>query len=58
MALTQIVDIIEPEVFTSYVQILTAERSALIQSGVVVTSPFFDNLLAGFVVGVLSPAVP
>lgn len=47
MALTQIADIIPPDVFSDYVQLLTAERSALIQSGVVEASPFFDNLLVG-----------
>lgn len=47
MAVTQIVDIIVPEIFTDYTQILTTERSAFIQSGVVETSPFFDNLLVG-----------
>jgi hypothetical protein len=47
MALTQISDVVVPEVFTDYVQLLTAERSALIQSGVIETSPFFDGLLIG-----------
>jgi len=47
MALTQIGDIVTPEVFTDYVQLLTTERSAFIASGVVETSPFFDSLLAG-----------
>lgn len=47
MALAQIADVIVPEVFTDYVQLLTTERSAFIQSGVVETSPFFDNLLVG-----------
>lgn len=47
MALVQIADIIVPSVFTSYVQLLTAQRSAFVQSGVVETSPTFDELLAG-----------
>ena len=47
MALTQITDVIVPEIFTDYVQLLSVERSAFIQSGVVETSPFFDSLLAG-----------
>ena len=47
MPLTQITDIVTPEVFTDYVQLLTTDRSAFIASGVVETSPFFDGLLAG-----------
>lgn len=47
MALTQIADVVVPEVFTGYVQLLTAQRSAFVQSGVIETSPMLDALLAG-----------
>ena len=47
MALTQISDVVVPEIFTDYVQLLTAQKSAFIQSGVVELSPFLSELLAG-----------
>lgn len=47
MALVQISDVIVPEVFTDYVQLLTTQKSAFIRSGVVEMSPLLDQLLAG-----------
>lgn len=44
---TRISDIIVPEIFTPYAQILTEEKSRLIQSGAVVRDERFDALLAG-----------
>jgi len=45
--LTQITDIIVPQVFTQYVQQVTEEKTRLIQSGAVVRDPVADTLLAG-----------
>src|SRR5262245_2397126 len=47
MAVTQIVDVIVPRVFTPYVQQLTEEKTALIQSGALVRDAMLDDLLAG-----------
>ena len=47
MATTQISDVVVPEIFTDYVQVLTAERSAFIASGVVVNSEQANGFLAG-----------
>jgi len=47
MATTKIADVIVPERFTPYVQQLTAEKTALIQSGVVVRDSALDAELAG-----------
>jgi hypothetical protein len=47
MALVQISDIIEPRVFTAYLQKLTTQLSAFVQSGVIERSPLFDELLVG-----------
>lgn len=47
MASTQIADVVVPSVFTPYMQLLSTERSAFVQSGVAVTDPEFDSLLAG-----------
>ncbi len=47
MALTQVTDIIVPEIFSPYVQQLTEEKSRLIQAGVLVGSPLLDQNLAG-----------
>lgn len=45
--ITQIADVVVPEIFTPYVQQLTEEKVRLIQSGVAVRDPFMDTLLAG-----------
>lgn len=45
--ITQIADVVVPEIFTPYVQQLTEEKVRLIQSGIVVRDPFMDTLLAG-----------
>lgn len=47
MAVTKIADVIVPEIFTPYVMKASAEKVALIESGVVVRDPFLDNFLAG-----------
>jgi hypothetical protein len=47
MAATQISDIIVPQSFTAYTQVLTAQKSKLIQAGAVQRSAFLDNFLAG-----------
>jgi hypothetical protein len=47
MALTVLTDVIVPSVFANYVQNLTSQRSAFVQSGVLAGSPAFDALLAG-----------
>lgn len=47
MALVQIADVVVPEVFTDYVQLLTAQKSAFVQSGVIETSPLLDSVLSG-----------
>jgi len=47
MAAVQVSDVIVPEVFTPYAQQLTEEKARLIQSGVVVSSPVLNTLLAG-----------
>lgn len=44
---TQISDIIVPEVFNPYMQLLTEQKSRIIQSGVAVRSQDLDNKLAG-----------
>jgi hypothetical protein len=45
--ITQIADVVVPQVFNSYVQQLTEEKSRLIASGAVVRSPQLDQDLAG-----------
>lgn len=40
-------DIVVPENFTPYVQVLTEEKARLIQSGVVARSPMLDDFLSG-----------
>jgi hypothetical protein len=45
--ITQISDVIVPEIFTPYTQQITETKSRLIASGAVVRDPFIDNLLAG-----------
>lgn len=44
MAVTKIADVIVPEVFVPYVIQRTLEKSALVQSGIVVPNPVFDEL--------------
>lgn len=43
----RLTDLVVPEIFTPYVQLLTAEKSALIQSGAVVVDAVLSNLLNG-----------
>ena len=45
--LTQISDIVVPEIFTPYIQQLTEEKARIVQSGVLTRDAFLDNLLAG-----------
>lgn len=45
--ITQISDVVVPEVFTPYTQQLTEEKSRLIASGAVARDPELDRLLAG-----------
>lgn len=47
MAITRIADVIQPEVFTGYVQRKSLEKSALVQSGIVENSSEFDDLASG-----------
>ncbi len=47
MAVVKIADVVVPAVFTEYVQLLTSQRSAFVQSGVIEQGPLFDALLAG-----------
>lgn len=44
---TRVSDIIVPQIFTPYSQNLTAEKSRLVQSGLLVRNPVLDTLLAG-----------
>lgn len=45
--ITQLADVIVPEVFTPYAQLQTEQKSRLIQSGALVRSPQLDAELAG-----------
>ena len=45
--LTQVSDVVVPEIFTPYIQQLTEEKSRIIQSGAAVRDGFIDGLLAG-----------
>jgi len=47
MAATQLTDLIIPSVFAEYVQVLSAERSAFRNSGVLVDSAFISGLMDG-----------
>ncbi len=47
MAVTRLTDLVIPEVFTDYVQLLTEEKSAFRNSGVLEASPLLNQLLAG-----------
>jgi hypothetical protein len=45
--ITQIADVVVPEIFTPYVQQLTEEKSRIIQSGIAAIDPAVSALLAG-----------
>ena len=45
--LTQVSDIVVPEIFTPYTQQLTEQKARLVQSGVLAMSDLIGNLLAG-----------
>ena len=45
MAVTALADVIVPEVWVPYVQQQTTEKSALVQSGIISSSPELDNLV-------------
>ena len=45
--LTQVSDVIVPEIFTPYVQQMTEEKARLVQSGVLARNPVLDQFLAG-----------
>lgn len=45
--LTQVADIIVPEIFTPYIQQLTEEKARLVQSGVISRNALLDQLLSG-----------
>ena len=45
--ITQISDVVVPEIFTPYTQQLTEEKSRLIQSGALIRDAALDALLAG-----------
>lgn len=47
MAIARLGDVIQPTVFTAYVQQKTLEKSALVQSGIVENNPEFDALASG-----------
>ncbi len=45
--ITQVSDVVVPEIFTPYVQQLTEEKARIITSGVAVRDPAIDEMLAG-----------
>lgn len=45
--ITQVSDVVVPEIFTPYVQQLTEEKARIIASGVAVRDPALDEMLAG-----------
>lgn len=45
--ITQVDDVVVPEVFTPYVQQITEEKARLVQSGVLARNALMDQLLAG-----------
>jgi hypothetical protein len=45
--LTQVSDVVVPEIFTAYVQQLTEEKARLVQSGALARDALMDQLLAG-----------
>ena len=47
MSLTQVTDVIVPEIFTPYVQQLTEQKARLIQSGVIARNALLDQAIAG-----------
>ena len=47
MSEVRIADVVVPEIFAPYVQTLTEQKTALIDSGVVVRDPALDGFLAG-----------
>lgn len=47
MSLTQVADVVVPEVFTPYTQQLTEQKSRIIQSGVATVDPQLSAFLAG-----------
>lgn len=47
MAITQISDVVVPEIFTGHAMLATATKSRLIASGAVVRDPVMDGYLAG-----------
>lgn len=47
MAVTKIADVVVPEIYTPYKQLVTEQKSALIQSGVVARDASIDALLSG-----------
>ena len=47
MAITSIADIITPEIWTPYMQELTATKSALFQSGIIEAEEMYNALIAG-----------
>lgn len=53
---TSVADVIVPQLFSSYVQQLTQEKTRLIQSGVVARDAFLDAFLAGGGLTINSPS--
>lgn len=47
MALTQVSDVIVPEIFTPYIRQMTEEKSRLVQTGVLVASELLNERLSG-----------
>lgn len=47
MAITRLADVIQPDIFTGYTVQKTTEKSELVQSGIVTTSPELDALASG-----------
>ena len=45
--ITQVSDVIVPEIFSAYVQQLTEEKARIVQSGALARSALLDNMLAG-----------
>jgi len=45
--MTQITDVIVPEIFTPYSQQITEEKSRIVQSGALARDAFLDDKLAG-----------
>ena len=44
---TQVADVVVPEIFTPYIRQLTEEKSRLVQAGVLVRNALMDSLLSG-----------